>query len=267
MRFYLSTMADLVSYEEDGVWKMEYQNLTAPVAARYGMGLELAEFCLSHNLDEPNLAPTDRQIRSEKLPLVAERVLHAPYNELYPSAIDPKARELCDLRYAQAWERAVAYGAKKIVIHSGWVPTIYYPGYFAEKSVEYWRRFLSEHGEDLCICLENVMERDGDTLLSIVRTLDDPRFRLTFDVGHAYVNCGEDCYPWLEKIAPWVSHFHIHNNAGEYDTHDPLDRGKIDMRRFLDFAIDLCPSASFTVECMEPEACAAWLKDNSYLEA
>ena len=111
MRFYLSTMADLVSYEEDGQWKMEYQNLTAPVAAKYGMGIELAEFCLSHNLDEPNLTAVDAQIREEKLPLVEKRVLHAPYNELYPSAIDPKARELCDLRYGKAWEKALDYGA------------------------------------------------------------------------------------------------------------------------------------------------------------
>ena len=267
MRFYLSTMADLVSYEENGQWKMEYQNLTAPVAARYGMGIELAEFCLSHNLDEPNLAAVDAQIRTEKLPLVAKRVLHAPYNELYPSAIDPKARELCDLRYSQAWEKALAYGAEKIIIHSGWVPTIYYPEYFAEQSVGYWKRFLAAHPGNCTICLENVMERDGDTLLSIVRTLDDPRFALTFDVGHAFVNSGEDCYPWLEKCAPFVRHFHIHNNAGAYDTHDPLDKGNIDMQRFLDFALKLCPEASFTVECMDSEVCAAWLKEHSYLEA
>ena len=267
MRFYLSTMADLVSYEEDGQWKMEYQNLTAPVAAKYGMGIELAEFCLSHNLDEPNLTAVDAQIREEKLPLVEKRVLHAPSTELYPSAIDPKARELCDLRYGKAWEKALDYGAEKIVIHSGWVPMIYYPSYFAEQSVAYWKRFLSEHPGECTICLENVMERDGDTMLSIVEALDDPRFRLTFDVGHAFVNVGEACYPWLEKAAPFVSHFHIHNNQGVVDSHDPLDQGKIDMRRFLDRAVELCPSASFTVECMDSEVCAAWLKNNSYLEA
>lgn len=267
MRFYLSTMADLVMFEGNGEWKMEYQNLTAPVAAAYGMGIELAEYCVSDNLDEPKFAGVDAQIRSERLPLVAERVLHAPYNELFPSAIDPKARELCDLRYGQAWEAAIAYGAKKMVVHSGWVPMIYYPSYFAEQSIPYWRRFLDEHSGECVICLENIMEKDGETLLEIAQKLDDPRFRLTFDVGHAHVTTdGEAIYGWLRRCAPFISHFHIHNNMGELDTHDSLDKGSIDMRRFLDTAIELCPEASFTVECMESEICAAWLKSNSYLE-
>ncbi len=268
MRFYLSTMADMVMYEKDGVWKTEYENLTAPVAVRYGMGIELAEYCVSDNLDEPNFTATDAHIRFEKLPLVAERVLHAPYNELYPSAIDHRALELCDLRYGKAWDAAVSYGAKKMVVHSGWVPLVYYPSYFAQQAILYWKRFLAEHPGSCIICLENVMEKDGDNLLSIVKALDDSRIRLTFDVGHAHVTAGSEAiYPWLEKCAPFISHFHIHNNAGEFDTHDPLDMGKIDMRRFLDRAIELCPSASFTVECMDSEVCAAWLKENSYLEA
>ncbi len=268
MRFYLSTMADMVFHEDGENYEIEYANLTAPVAARYGLGIELAEYCVSDNLDEPKFAATDGQIRSEKLPLAAKRVLHGPYNELYPSAIDPRALELCDLRYGKAWEAAVSYGAEKIIIHSGWVPTVYYPEYFARQSLLYWRRFLSEHKEDCTICLENVMESDGEVLTALVSQLDDPRFRLTFDVGHAHVKTdNETIFRWLEKSAPFISHFHIHNNEGRYDTHDPLHQGQIDMRRFLDRAIELCPTATFTVECMDSELCAAWLKDNSYLEA
>lgn len=267
MRFYLSTMADIVSRQEGEMWITEFANLTAPVAKRYGMGVELAEYCLSDRLDPPYFAPTHQQIRDEILPLVESCVFHAPYNELYPSAIEPKAVELCDLRYGQAWELALSYGAEKIIVHSGFVPTVYYPQYFAQQSVLYWKRFLQEHKGNCTICLENIMENNGDTLLSIVKQVDDPRFRLTFDVGHAHVaQNGENIYTWMEKCAPFISHFHIHNNQGQFDTHDSLDKGGIDMVRFLDTALALCPTASFTVECMDSEGNAKWLKDNSYLE-
>ena len=69
-------------------------------AARYGLGLEIAEYCTAANLDAPipevvTAAQCHRQ--------AAKRfVFHAPFNELCPAAIDPLAVSLARHRYAQA---------------------------------------------------------------------------------------------------------------------------------------------------------------------
>ena len=82
----------------------------ATVARQYALGLELAEFCTAYNLDDA-FAQTDRAVR-EKTAGLACRVLHGPFNELFPCAIDPRARELARLRYRQAVAAARGYGIK-----------------------------------------------------------------------------------------------------------------------------------------------------------
>ena len=274
MRFNLSTMSDIVCDDSGEVPVTRYTGSVAvPAAKEYGLGLEIAEYCISDNLDM-NFAETDALVR-QKIAGFDDLIFHAPYNELYPSAIDPKAVELARLRYDQAYAIAESYGAKKIVIHSGFVPMIYYPGYFAVRSIEFWKDFLDSHPGDMVLCLENVMETEPDTLLEIVEKVGSPRFRLTYDVGHAFVtthpsnnlNPKLDICEWLERCAPLISHFHIHNNLGRFDTHDPLNDGAIDMESFLSRAVELCPDATFTVECMESGDCARWLSEKGFLEA
>ena len=94
------------------------------LAREYGLGLEIAEFCTAVNLDT-NLEETDRTV-GEKMKYADRFILHGPFNELFPCAVDPKARELAAFRYSQALERARAYGIGKVVIHAGYNPYLYY---------------------------------------------------------------------------------------------------------------------------------------------
>ena len=64
---------------------------------------------------------------------------------------------------------------------------------------------------------------------------------------------------WLEVCAPYISHFHIHNNDGSWDTHSALDQGTIPMREFINRAETLCPDATFTLELMEAAPSVRWL--------
>ena len=89
------------------------------------LGLEIAEYCTAWNMDE-RFPQTDSLVR-EKLNGVDRRIFHAPFNELFPCAIDPRARELAAFRYRQAMVLAESYGAEKIVIHGGYSPRLYYP--------------------------------------------------------------------------------------------------------------------------------------------
>ena len=70
------------------------------IARKYDVMLEIAEYCTAWNMDD-EFPETDRSVR-EKLAGIRGSLLHGPYNELFPCAIDRRARALAADRYRQA---------------------------------------------------------------------------------------------------------------------------------------------------------------------
>ena len=234
----------------------------AAMARRYGLGIEVAEYCTAWNMDD-EFARTDLSVQ-EKLRGIERRILHAPFNELFPCAIDRKARALAAERYRQALGLAKVYGAKKVVIHGGYNIGLYYPVWYVEQSIQFWRAFLQEDpGVELV--LENVLEDDPQHLLNIVRSVDDERLKLCLDVGHVNAYSRVPVMDWLEACAPYISHFHIHNNDGSWDTHNALMDGTVHMGELLEKASRLCPEATFTLELLEAGPSLAWLTENGLM--
>lgn len=226
------------------------------LAARYDLGVEIAEYCTAWNMDE-KYSETHNAVLAQ-LTGCPNRILHAPFNELFPCAIDPKARSLATERYRQSIALARQYGAKKVVIHGGYNPWLYYPVWYVEQSVVFWKDFLREDpGVELV--LENVLEEEPKLLLEILQGVNDPRLRMCLDVGHANAYSKVSAMEWLERCAPWISHFHIHNNDGSWDTHQALDQGTVPMAQLLRRAAQLCPEATFTLELTDAEPSVKWL--------
>lgn len=137
--------------------------LAGNIARREGLGVEIAEFCTAINADdlfEETNASVAHQIAG-----VPRRILHGAFNELFPCAIDPLARKLAAYRYAQALSLAQRYGARKLVLHGGYSPRLYFPCWYEEQSIAFWKEFLDTHPGDYEICLENVMEEDRKSVV------------------------------------------------------------------------------------------------------
>ena len=220
------------------------------LARELGLGVEIAEYCTAWNMDR-EYPQTDERLRGA-LAGNPRRILHGPFNELFPCAIDPEARDLAARRYRQAIGLARDYGADKVVIHAGFNPWLYYPVWFREQSAVFWREFLAEE-PGVEIVLENVLEQEPEWMTEILRAVDSPRLRLCLDVGHVNAYSPVDAAQWLRRCAPWISHFHLHNNNGTRDAHDPLFRGSIPMEELLTLAGALCPEATFTLELPDAE--------------
>lgn len=221
----------------------------ADLARELELGLELAQFCTAWNMDE-QFAQVAPQVEAQ-LNGISRHLLHGPFNELFPCAIDPKARVLAADRYRQALTLAEHYSAEKVIFHAGFQPYLYYPVWFVDQSVIFWKDFLANWQGSSTIVLENVMETDPQWLLEIVRQVDDPRLRLCLDVGHAHVYSKIPVQNWLEVLFPYLSHFHLHNNPGDVDRHDPLFRGTIPMDALLAGIDTLCPHATCTIEVID----------------
>ncbi len=235
----------------------------APCVAReYGFGLELAEFCTAWNMDE-KFIHVDSVVK-KKLEGIPRSLLHAPYNELFPCAIDKKARALAAERYRQATDLATRYASRKVIIHGGYNPRIYFPVWYVKQSVLFWQDFLRDN-PGVEIVLENVLEDDPRWLLDIVAGVDDPRLRLCLDIGHVNAYSSVPLTDWLVLWAPYLSHLHIHNNDGSRDAHNALNEGTIPIKELLLQAQHLCPDATCTLELMNDAPSVIWLQENDLI--
>ena len=269
MKYLISTISDLVTEEHAGDVRVIYSERTLPLAVKNGLGLELAEFCLPDNLDvkfESVRADIEHKASSVEL-----KTLHAPFNELYPMAIDPKIVEVAYERYDQAWKYALRFGASKMIVHPNYVKEYYFESWFIDRHAEFWKRFLSEHPEPVTICVENVTEDDPTLILGILEKVNDPRLRMCLDVGHANLSPVPPI-EWLRMYGELISHYHLHNNNGRTegrrsngDLHRALGDGIIDMKELLDEAEKITPDATAAIESYEPENCVKWLKENGYI--
>lgn len=235
----------------------------AHYAREFGFGLEIAEYCTAWNMDE-KFADVDKTVR-KKLNHIRGSILHAPYNELFPCAIDKMARDLAAYRYRQAIDLAKVYGSGKVVIHGGYNPWIYYPVWYVGQSVSFWKEFLQKD-PGVEIVLENVLETQPDLILDIVERVNDPRFRLCLDVGHINAYSYVPMMEWMETCGPWIGHFHIHNNDGKQDQHYGLQDGTIPMKELLQQIDRLCPEATITLEVVEAKDSVEWLLETGIWE-
>lgn len=95
----------------------------ASLARKLGLGMELTDFCEARKLEEPAAMEAARARCSG----IGSLWLHAPFAELSPCAIDPRVREVVMLRFRQTAQAALSLGIRRIVVHSGYIPLVYFP--------------------------------------------------------------------------------------------------------------------------------------------
>lgn len=233
------------------------------LAERHSLGLEMAEFCTAVNLDEG---------RNKWLPICRERMkksnrflLHAPFNELYPFAVDPLARNVARTRFEQAFCTAEELSINRMVVHTGHVPTLYFDSFFAEHSIEFWKSFLKDKPQDFELLIENVIDTSPYPIEEIMRGVDDRRCRICLDVGHAFVASKNSIDEWLDVLMPWLGHVHVHDNNGNFDSHLPLGKGSINWEKVISRISEEATDATFTVENMQCAETVSWLTEHDFI--
>ena len=238
------------------------------LAKEYGLGIEIAEFCTPWFLDT-EFDQIDPKIK-EKLTCSDRFALHAPFSELFPCAIDPKIRDIATERYRQVISVAKGYGIRKIIVHGGYNPRIYFPIWYTEQSVQFWMDFVREIPDRMVFCLENVFEEEPTMLSEIIRQVNDPKIRMCLDTGHVNAYSQISVFDWLTECSDLIEHFHIHNNAGfgtdgTADQHAPLNEGSIPMKELLLRIEQLCPDATLALELMKNQSSVEWLLEEGLI--
>lgn len=273
MKYFLSTIGDVLDEWDEATQTelISYVHRTGPIAVKYGLGMELTEFCISENCDEPSKI---MDFFEENTKYSSNLLFHAPYNELFPQAIEPAVVRVAEQRYDESYRLCLKYGFKKMVVHANCVASLYFSGYFITQQIKFWKKFLEEHPGNTQIVIENVMENEPWLITKIIEGVDDERFRMCLDLGHANLHNEHTLDYWIEECAPYISHLHIHNNngpvqgfAGAGDLHRALGNGIIDYERLLKKVMDLCKyhDLTATIETTEMEESALWLKEKGFI--
>lgn len=235
------------------------------VATEYKLGMEIDEFCTASNMDGENFCKFDQDVR-KKISVSHKHIFHAPFNELFPAAIDPLAVDLAYSRFEQSFKLANEYGINRMVVHSGYVPFFYYKSWFLEKSVEFWKNFMSDKPDDFQILIENVLEDEPVTLGKMIENIGDKRVRACLDVGHANCKSKLEVMEWVKTLGPFLGHVHLHNNDMTDDFHWPVGKGLINMNEIMEGLNNNAPEdLTYTVENAECRESIQWLVENGWI--
>ena len=234
----------------------------AELALERGMGLEIIGFCTAEHMeDEALLASEEVRLRP-----FARKSLHAPYYELTPCAIDSLIGRVSLHRYRQAVETSLRLGIRRMVVHSGYAPQMYFPEWFVPKSIEFWRDFVRELPEDFEMLLENVLDVRPEHIRDVCDGVDDPRLRICLDVGHANAYSEVPVEDWIAMLGGRIAHVHLHNNDGSRDAHAPLNAGIMDIVHILELLDKYAPEAEICIESVDAVSCLKTLEEIGAVE-
>lgn len=249
--------------KKESIYIATFSDRAVEVARQYGVKLELNDVCISDSLDPEKREDLLANIRKELEECGStDAILHGPFTEIIPSAIDHRAVDFGLSRLQEAYEVAEELGIKRMVVHTGYIPIMYYKNWHLEHSIAFWSRFMEDKPADFQLFIENVFDDEPLMIRDLIDGLNDPRIRTCLDVGHAHVVTLPEytVYQWIEILGHRIGHFHVHNNDGTADVHGDFVNGTLDMHKVFDCIETYCTEdVTFTIESRQCEENVKWM--------
>lgn len=225
------------------------------------LGIEVQSFA---ELIMKQIGDTDEEVESRiEKELIKEKEFldnmncgksfHAPHAGLEPGTKDAYDYEKINKYLNKAYQVASKIGCSEMVVHNGYKVGTYYIPKYIERSINFWKNFLSDKDDSITICLENQFELDSDMLKQIIDGVGDSRLKVCLDIGHAHANSIMPVEEWIETLGDRIAYYHLHNNHGKQnsmndDEHLGLNHGTIDIINVLAKAEQYSPNAIWNLE-------------------
>ena len=196
--------------------------------------------------------------------------VHLPFFDLRPGSLDNGILEASRKRLQEAVGLAKIYQPLLMVGHPSFDPW-QHVDHFDEwlvRSKETWRSILALWPDGPPLYLENVHEKDPLPLLKLLDYMHEKRIGLCLDLGHWFSyaqGCKKDNLRfWVDAVAPYLRHLHLHDNDGSGDQHKGLGQGAIPVKTFLTLLAEKCLCPTFT---LEPHSLEDFKHSHDYIEA
>ena len=214
-----------------------------------GAGVESIEFSIAENLDRFDETLYSCRRRLEEMGCQS-LTLHGPFLDLNPVAFDSLVQQATLRRYEQTYQAALELGAKKIIYHSCFVPSVYFLEGWAERAADFYNRFLENKTDEIQILMENVLDPIPDPFLQVAQMVKHPAFGICLDLGHVHCYSDVPCQIWMEQLQPYIRHLHLHDNDGTADEHLALGEGTLPLEKLKKYFSTI----DGTIECRTQEA-------------
>lgn len=172
-------------------------------------------------------------------------------------------RHYFDYGYTIAEELA----CKSVTVHQGFVPGTSYASGWIKRGIPFWLSFFEIHLGSLEVNMENLCEKNPETLIGILDGVQNQRLSVNLDIGHAYCNSDLSVKEWIEQLGSRIHYVHIHQNNGIADRHWGLPMGNMPMENVLGALETYAPDAVCALECApdDMEASLTYLAEMGYM--
>ena len=164
--------------------------------------------------------------------------LHAPFQDLIPSAKDPEILKASRNKLKKAFALLEIFEPQSIVCHPNFEPDKHgskEEQWFAQ-SYETWHELLQmAESCKIPMMLENTYENSPQQLQRLLKTLNSPYARFCFDVGHVMAFAKNNWQDWLPTLEPWLGQLHLHDNDGNSDAHLGVGEGIFNFKELFSY--------------------------------
>jgi len=166
--------------------------------------------------------------------------VHAPFADINPASFDPSLRRAVLRRLKRSVLLSSDLAAGLWTFHPGLQTGIshFYLGLDWELNLRSVRELLALSQQcGVKIAIENTPDPFPFLLKSVrdfvrfYESLGDADLGLTLDVGHANINC--QVYEFIESFPGRITHVHLHDNLGDFDSHLGVGSGNIDWPKLI----------------------------------
>jgi sugar phosphate isomerase/epimerase len=145
----------------------------------------------------------------------------------------PRIQDAINGEFVRAFDAASAIGAKKVTLHSEFLPSgIHERGVHVAKTIETIKKLGKEaENRGMGLLVENFNAGSFSIKEFKILLSEVPELGMTLDVGHANTTDGEGLNNYVAQFKKKIGHVHLHDNDRRADSHLPLGAGKIDIPR------------------------------------
>ena len=162
--------------------------------------------------------------------------VHLPFMDLQPGALDPRILEATRDRLRMALDVAQIYAPRHLIGHVWYFHDLYriFAKAWQDNAADTWEALHRHWPEHPPLYLENTFESTPDIQAGLLETLAGrglASIQACLDLGHWHAFAlgfrRHNLEQWLDALAPYLGHLHLHDNTGTDDHHLGMGRGSI----------------------------------------
>lgn len=229
------------------------------------LGFEFADFSMADTntpfYDKDGIFLVEKMRRLADDAGVCINQIHGPWRHPPMDEKEEERKERFE-KMTTAIEYSYILGAKYMVIH----PLMSYSADDKGREEEFYKlnldfmQRLTEQAKkkDITICLENMPMMNlslskPESILNMIKEINDDNFRMCFDTGHVSVFEELDVSEEIRRCAEYIRTFHIHDNKYGKDLHLVPFYGRIDWKKVCEALKDISFEGIFSLEVNLPD--------------